>query len=337
MHKVILILVLSLSVGCAQNKEVPTASNNVLYKGVSWVSPSQPIAASSFKPLKDINANWTAIIPFGFIRKGEYEVFYNLSWQWWGERDAGVSAMVSYAHAQDIEVMLKPQVWITDGDFTGDFKLGTEEGWQELEQSYYQYILHFARLADSLQCGAFCIGTEWKNFHQKRPQFWSVLIDSVRANYNGTLTYAGNWDSYQSFPHWSKLDLIGIDAYFPVSEAQTPTVAQCVQGWQTWLNAIEKHQKEIGKPVILTEYGYRSSDHCASEPWQSNHFEGVNLEAQYNAYLGLYEAFWGKDWFAGGFLWKWHPDHSQAGGTENNRFTPQNKPVEQLIKEWYAK
>ena len=39
--------------------------------------------------------------------------------------------------------------------------------------------------------------------------------------------------------------------------------------------------------------------------------------------------------FAGGFIWKWFHNHSEVGGMQNNRFTPQNKPVEKLIKEHY--
>ena len=61
----------------------------------------------------------------------------------------------------------------------------------------------------------------------------------------------------------------------------------------------------------------------------------VNLEAQANATQALFETFWDEDWFSGGFLWKWHHNHNQAGGSENTRFTPQNKPVEALIKAHY--
>ena len=44
----------------------------------------------------------------------------------------------------------------------------------------------------------------------------------------------------------------------------------------------------------------------------------------------------GSDWFAGGFLWKWHVNDLKAGGLTNNNYTPQNKPVESIIKNWYS-
>ena len=49
----------------------------------------------------------------------------------------------------------------------------------------------------------------------------------------------------------------------------------------------------------------------------------------------LLEEFWEEDWFAGGFVWKWFHDHDNVGGKDNNRFTPQNKPAEQILKAFY--
>ncbi len=42
-----------------------------------------------------------------------------------------------------------------------------------------------------------------------------------------------------------------------------------------------------------------------------------------------------KPWFAGGFIWKWFHKHKEVGGENNNRFTPQNKPAEVLLRNLY--
>ena len=60
------------------------------------------------------------------------------------------------------------------------------------------------------------------------------------------------------------------------------------------------------------------------------------MDAQKNAYTALYQVFWNEPWFDGGFLWKWYPDYPNSGGPNNNRFTPQNKPVEQIIRAQYG-
>lgn len=338
-----------ISMGCNKQKEIQgnglTMCSNetrndqgrpASIKGTSYESPSNPVGTETFDSMDSTNVNYTAIIPFGFIANGSSTVQYNIGWQWWGERDAGVIALTEYAHEHNIKVMIKPQVWIS-GNFTGDYTVNSETEWQELEDSYRNYILHFADLADSLNADLFCIGTEWKKFVVNRPQFWSQLIDSTRAHFSGLLTYAGNWDAYDDFPHWNKLDFIGIDAYFPISNKTTPTVQECKDGWAPHFNAIKSLHKQIGKPVIFTEYGYRSVDQCGDQPWDSSSGGNLNLKAQSNAYEALYEVFWNENWFEGGFLWKWKAIHSTAGGLNNNRFTPQNKPAQAIVKHWYGK
>lgn len=347
MYASILISTLFLFLGNACKKEesgstsvtvnaVTIHPSKTAHRGVSFVSPSSPIDASSFDAVVNVNSNWAAIIPFGFIRDNSAEVEYNIPWQWWGERDEGVRSMINSAHSKNVKIMLKPQIWLMGGAFTGDLSFSTEADWKELERTYYNYIMHFADVAQDLNVETYCIGTEFKTFIANRPEFWGDLIDSVRIHFSGELTYAGNWDSYSAFPHWQKLDYIGIDAYFPVSDSETPTVAECIQGWQPHYNSIKAHQKTIGKPVLFTEYGYRSVNFCGKQPWESSNGGVVNEDAQTNAYDALFQVFWDEDWFEGGYLWKWFPNHSDTGGPNNNRFTPQNKKAEVLIKKQYG-
>ena len=62
----------------------------------------------------------------------------------------------------------------------------------------------------------------------------------------------------------------------------------------------------------------------------------VNLEAQADATQVIFDEFWKEDWFAGGFVWKWFIHHSNSGGEKDNRFTPQNKPAEKVIRNFYG-
>lgn len=324
--------------GCAKQEvgnSSPAASKEI--KGISYESPSSMVDAETFAGMPSINANYVALIPFGFVRPDDPQVQFDLSWQWWGERSVGIETLTKYAHQKGLKVMIKPQVWIGGGGFTGTYQPSDEAGWQTLEQSYRQYIIRFARLAEQQQAEMFCVGTEFKAFMVARPAYWGRLIDSVRSVYSGKLTYAGNWDSYKQFPHWAKLDFIGIDAYFPLSDSQTPSVTALRENWQGVKAEIKAMHMAYDKPVVFTEYGYRSVDYCAKTPWESGSAGAVNLQAQINAYQAVYEEFWSEPWFEGGFLWKWHPYYDSAGGPDNNRFTPQNKPVEATISEWYGK
>ncbi len=335
-----LLFVCMMAIGCESNTSnspqsghTPTISEKM--NGVSFVGAPKAVKSEAFNHVQRIHANWITLMPFGFTNDGDPNMKYNIDWQWWGEREEGIIKCSEYAKERGIKVMIKPQLWIQHGSFTGDFKLDSDAKWKIFEEGYENFILDYAYIADSVNADAYCIGTELKEFFNARPEFWGQLIDKVREIYDGPLTYAGNWDSYHKFPHWSKLDYIGIDAYFPLSDRQTPTVKELKKGWESHFRAIKSHQESVGKPVIFTEYGYRSINKNANTPWDSGLGGEVNLNAQDNAYRALFEMFWEEDWFAGGFLWKWFDFHESAGGKKNNRFTPQNKPAETTIRNWY--
>ncbi|MGB0915772.1 MAG: glycoside hydrolase family 113, partial [Crocinitomicaceae bacterium] len=75
---------------------------------------------------------------------------------------------------------------------------------------------------------------------------------------------------------------------------------------------------------------------CSMKPWDYSETAEINEDCQVRALDALFEVMWSKDNFAGGFLWKWFPDHKKAGGPENGMFTVQNKKAESLVKEQYS-
>jgi len=183
------------------------------------------------------------------------------------------------------------------------------------------------------------IGVEFKTAIKKRNRFWSRLIDDIRTVYTGQLIYAANWDNYQNVNFWDKLDFVGIDAYFPLSPSATPSIAELNAAWIPVLQEIDQFYKTVKKPIIFTEYGYRSSNKAAWRQWEIESIpsdEELNLIAQTNAYKSFYQSVWQKEWFAGGFIWKCYAEDT-AGGRSNSNYTPQNKPAQFIIEEWYSR
>ncbi|WP_299434831.1 glycoside hydrolase [uncultured Aquimarina sp.] len=305
--------------------------------GISFVASPKEINDTNIDPVVRVNANWAAVMPFGFVKNlKEPSVIFNTERQWWGERADGAKRTIELLNQKGIKIMLKPQIWVWRGEFTGNISMDSEEDWNTFEKSYEDFIMLYAKLAQEMKVPILCIGTELHTFVQKRPEYWSQLIQDIRAVYKGKLTYAENWDQFANAPFWDQLDYIGVDAYFPVSDSKTPTIEEMKKGWEIHKSKIVALQGTIGKPVLFTEYGYRSVHYTGKEPWDSNRTNGnVNLEAQSNALSALYGEFWNESWFAGGFLWKWYHNHDEVGGEDNNRFTIQNKPSEKLIQSLY--
>ena len=252
--------------------------------GVSFVASGKPTEQLHLTAVKNIHANYAAVMPFGFIRDIENpELRFNSERQWYGERKEGVKQYIEMLHKSNIKVMIKPQIWIRRGEFTGYLKMTSEEDWQAFEKSYKEFILLYAGLAAEMEVELYCIGTELEQFIIHRPEFWDELISEVKKVYTGKLTYAANWDEYKRVPFWAQLDFIGVDGYFPISEMQTPTIEDAAKGWLPWKVEMKQVSEWHNKPILFTEYGYRSIHYSGKEPWKSDRTEtDHNMQAQTN-------------------------------------------------------
>jgi len=278
-------------------------------------------------------------MPFGFMESlNSPKLYFNLERQWWGEREEGIKESIELMRKDRLEVMLKPQIWVRNGEFTGDVKMNSEAEWLSFEEQYEEFILLYAKIAESEKVEILCIGTELHEFVNARSDFWNKLIADLRNVYSGKLTYAENWDKMDKVEFWEALDYVGVDAYFPLNVERSPKIEDLRKGWRPYKNSLKIISETSGKPILFTEYGYRNIDFAAKTPWDSSReLKDTNNKLQADALEALYQEFWQEDWFAGGFLWKWHHNHAVAGGDKDTQFTPQNKPAEQVVKNYYGK
>ncbi len=316
-----------------------SGQSNKKINGVSFVASREEVVQGQVEEVIRIHANSAAVMPFGFIRDANNpQIIFNTERQWFGETKEGARQYIAMLHENNIAVMLKPQLWISRGVFTGTLKMENERDWKILETSYREFLLTFAQLAADTNVDLLCVGTELEQFVQNRPEYWQLLITEIRKIYKGKLTYAANWDEFDRVPFWNRLDYVGVDAYFPLSESKTPSLEELSTGWKPWKLKLEGVSIQTKKPILFTEYGYRSMDYTAKKPWLVDRSqEKPNMVSQVNAKKAIFSEFWGEPWFAGGYVWKWFVNHDTAGGENDNRFTPQNKPSIKIISENYQK
>ena len=305
--------------------------------GLSFVAPPSPFQGNPMEAVKSVNADWIAVIPYGYTRVGKPAVKYGSDFQWWGEKPEGAKKTIEIAHENGLKVMLKPQVYVP-GSWAGGLDFETDEAWAQWENDYQKFIMAFAKIAVETDVKMFCIGTEFKMSTRKRPDFWRKLIKDIRKIYSGKLVYAANWDDYKEVSFWEELDFIGIDAYFPLVDADTPSVAALTKAWEPITEEIEHFSKEKKKNILFTEFGYLSVGNCAWRNWELEKVIGdcqINELAQANALHTLLQVFMQKDWWSGGFLWKWFPEGQGHEGYPQKDYTPQGKQAEQVIRGWY--
>ncbi len=308
--------------------------SNFNIKGICLVAPVHKIDSAALGPLVNTNCNSVTIMPYAFCRNDRPEVMYNHNGQWWGETDAGVSGTIQLVHEKNLSVMIKPHLWLSGGVYTGSLSFNNEADWQTWENSYRDYILHFAKIGDSMHADILCIGTELGAVVKARPQYWQGLITAVKKIFSGKITYAANWNDYADFPFWEQLDYIGVDAYFPLSEKATPSNENLKKGWASQTGALEELSRRHNRPVLFTELGYRNVDYAGARPWEEK-VGARNDPAQSACYDAFFETFSGKKWFAGVYFWKWYAGEGRRRRSDIG-YTPQGKPALDRIEKWYS-
>ena len=333
----IFVAIFFLFVGLVAWIAIPQNSPPDRIYGACVVNPPQPIDATTFSSIKQVNAEWVAVIPYGFSRAGQPDVSYDHSRQWWGERTNGNCMMIQHAKKNGLKVMCKPHIWVLGQGWAGDFDLDTEEEWRTWEEGYTKYILNHAHKADSMGVELFCIGTEYRVPARERPDFWRGLVKKVREVYAGKVTYASNWDNFTNIQWWDAVDYIGIDAYFPLAEGDHPDLGTIKSGWQPIKNELAAFSSKWDKPILFTEYGFQSIDGATGNHWDvDKSLVSSNPKLQAEAYEATFQVFEHEPWFVGGFFWKWHFTMRSADRYEKE-WTPQNKPAAEVIARWYGK
>ena len=327
--------------GFVKSKIISQASEIIITEklnGMSVVSGPTDVNVEHFQAINNQSgSDWVAILPYAFSRLSNPAVHYNSERQWWGETVEGTYSYVSKAQEAGLKVMIKPQIWVPNS-WTGGLSYSTVEEWELWESDYEDFILDYAIVADSTHADMLCIGTELKLSTSQRPQFWIDLVPKIKAIYDGPLTYASNWDNFENIPIWDQLDYIGVDAYFPLSESNEPSVEELITAWNQPFKSLKKISSKYQKPLLFTEFGYLAVDGAAGKAWEleKNRRARVhNQKAQCNAYEALFQKFWTEPWFGGGFAWKWHPTMTELNERRKNDYTPQGKDVLETFKNWY--
>ncbi|MFH1665246.1 MAG: discoidin domain-containing protein [Candidatus Omnitrophota bacterium] len=235
---------------------------------------------------------------------------------------------VDTCHALGMRVMIKPHVDPRTDE--ARINIMPSEKWFD---SYEEFILRYARFAQENNVEIFAIGTELEaTTFESWTHRWVQVIDKVRAEYKGLLTYAANWTEYKEVPFWDKMDLIGIDAYFPLTGIANPTVEELVAAWNVKADEMENWLGEKGltdKGIILTEIGYPSADGANRQPWVAiSSIE--DQQEQADCLEATFEVLTKRPWFKGYYLWQYFPQErwSPLG------FTIKGKKSEEIVKKW---
>ncbi len=238
-----------------------------------------------------------------------------------------------HADSLRLKVIFMPIVLIDDPK--GNEWRGTiqPQSWEKWFDSYRDMLRHFLWVADSNGVDVFVIGSELLSSERQADE-WAETIALVRQDFGGLITYSSNWDHYENIPFWDQLDLIGMNSYWTLGPDGDASVETIAGNWRDIQADLRPFVESKGKPLIFLEVGWCSLDNAAKEPWDYTKQVPVNLELQKRLWQGFWQTWYGVDWLGGMSVWEWPPGD---GGPDDRGYTPENKPAEDVIREWFAK
>lgn len=208
--------------------------------------------------------------------------------------------------------------------------------WGDWWPQYREFINYYADIAREGGADMLMVGSELVSTERNRAE-WLRVIEEVRGRFAGRLGYSANWDHYQPVSFWDKLDFVGMTTYNTLADKDLPSVDELCERWRPIHKRIFEFQKQVGKPLMLTEVGWCSQKGAARAPWdyyrnQTPSADG--LEEQRRLYEAFIRVFDGSPGLGGVIWWEWTPG---AGGSEDYGYTPKGKPAEKTLREWFGR
>ena len=297
-------------------------------------------ATASRNDLAATNANWAAVLVTWYQPNITATTITASGTQ--TPTDTAVRQAITELHNKGIKVMLKPHVDVNDGNWRGNINPPDIDAWFA---SYTPFIVKYAQMATDQGVEMLCIGTELKTMSVGANQArWYAVIDAIRAVYKGPLTYAANatsaGDEFTSVSFWDRLDLIGLDGYFALTNQADPTLAQLVAAWRKnssrldLVSTVKNFADARQKPVIFTEIGYKSSAGANTEPWNYSHVGAYDPTEQRNCIDAAFTV-WSQysSWMKGFFWWDWPVPAPSATDQDYN---PRGKPAADVLRAWQS-
>jgi hypothetical protein len=243
-------------------------------------------------------------------------------------RDEGVRAALRRAKALGLRTGVKPHVdLVNDADRAG---ITADERWFA---AYRRMILHYATLAAEERADLFVVGTELAGTSGQAGT-WRELVAEVRQRFPGPVTYAANFDEVMSVTWWDALDMVGVDAYWPLSDRPTDDPGALRRAWRPIVDAVGALAARVQRPVLLTEAGYASQRGTVTAPWDWELSRVPDDAEQAAAYEALFSAWSERPWFQGVVLWMWDDLPGRSPDDQRLDYTPHNKPAEAVLRSW---
>jgi hypothetical protein len=203
--------------------------------------------------------------------------------------DEQLVAILKRADERGLFTTLLPIVLIErpgEKDWRGLLRPEDPNRWWE---SYDRFTDRFLTVADQGGVDAYSVGSELNSMEPKINR-WKPLIERVRTEFDGPITYTANWDRYDRVKLWPLVDFVSVSAYFELArdDPEAP-LRTLTRAWSRERDRLLKFNRRQGKSFVLMELGYPSLPWAAAHPW--DYVAKGDARADHEAQARCYRAF----------------------------------------------
>jgi hypothetical protein len=309
---------------------------SALHPGKGYGSPA---CARTMSELSRMGATWVSITPYGRVldlAPSGIDLSFEAPFE---QNRRSVLAAIRQAHASGLRVLLVPHLWVESGEWRGEIDPKSDAGWQKWARAYRQFLLTWAAVAREGRADMFSVGVELGSWltGPRAPTFFPIISD-VRKVYAGPLTYSANWDDVESTIILGALDVIGVNAFYPLAEKEGAPFVDLVEGGRRVAQRVRHLAESWHKPVVFTELGYTTRRDPAVRPWEwPDKMTQVIVDqvAQADAYRGLLAPLLDEPTFLGFFVWRVYADPDDVSQESEWGFSPKGKLAELVVRDAY--
>jgi len=289
---------------------------------------------------RDMGATWVAITPFGRVWDLEGEGL-DLSFEAPLEQNTrDVEKTIADAHALGLRVLLVPHLWVETGGWRALIDPDDDDGWSRWVARYRTFLLHWAEVAERADVEMISAGVELRRWVTSRhAHHFAALIRELRGRYAGLVTYSANWDDVEYTTVLGELDVIGVNAFFPLTTKEGANIHDLILGGERVATDLQAIAQQWGKPVMLTEMGYTTRKDPALEPWlwpDAMDDVVVDQRAQAMAYGALLAPMTRIAECAGFFVWRTYADPGDVSQEAEWGFSPRGKLAELILRDAFT-
>lgn len=247
-----------------------------------------------------------------------------------------IQDIINIAKEMGFKIIYKPMINISDGSWRGAI---TPSDINLFFSNLKAFLLKHAQICSNNNIHIFVIATEMRSISSDLYRDkWIDIITEIRKIYNGKISYAVNFHSYEtdeisSFSFYDKLDIIGVNVWGEHTNEIEPSVEKLVKSWGVDKNNrgitsyLKSLKEKYNKDILITEVGCRSKQGANKNTGFYDDGAIPNNETeQDNFYKAFFKVFGNNDLTIGYGLWCRNVSYT-------NTYDFKNKLAETTVRE----